>query len=141
MSVFALLAWIATAFFGLYLLAVWLIENDVTEKGAATSRLPSPVIGGHALLALAGLGSWVVYLLSGSYKWGWIALGTLAAIIVLGLTMLTRWIPVHRAFVEPGSQAAELPAERAFPVPVVASHGLLAFTTFTLVLLTMLKVR
>jgi hypothetical protein len=141
MSVVALLCWIATAFFGLYLLAVWLIENDVSEKGATASRLPAPVIGGHALLALVGLGFWVVHLLSGSSKWGWLALGTLALIILLGLTMLTRWIPVHRGFVQSGSNAAGFPAERAFPVPVVASHGLLAFTTFTLVLLTMLHLR
>ena len=141
MSVVALLSWIVTAFFGLYLLAVWLIENDVTDKGATASRLPAPVIGGHALLALAGLGCWVIHLVSGSDKWGWAALGTLALIIVLGLTMLTRWIPVHRGVVESGAQAMDFPAERAFPVPVVASHGLLAFTTFTLVLLTMLKVR
>lgn len=141
MSVVALLCWIATAFFGLYLLAVWLIENDVSEKGATASRLPAPVIGGHALLALAGLGFWVVHLLSGSDKWGWFALATLGIIILLGLTMLTRWIPVHRGFVESGAEPAAFPAERAFPVPVVASHGLLAFTTFALVLLDMLKIR
>jgi thiol:disulfide interchange protein len=138
MSVIALLCWIATVFFGLYLLAVWLIENDVTERGATASRLPAPVIGGHALLALAGLGFWVIHLLSGSNRWGWLALATLGVIIVLGLTMLTRWIPVHRGFRESGAEAAGFPAERAFPVPVVASHGLLAFTTFALVLLTLL---
>ena len=38
----------------LYLLAVWLIENDVTHRGAA-SRLPAPVIFGHVLFALGGL--------------------------------------------------------------------------------------
>jgi hypothetical protein len=32
----------------------------------------------------------------------------------------------------------DFPAERAFPVSVVAGHGLLAGTTLTLVLLTML---
>jgi len=34
----------------------------------------------------------------------------------------------------------EFPAERAFPVAMVAGHGLLALTTFTLVLLTVLGV-
>ena len=34
----------------------------------------------------------------------------------------------------------EFPAERAFPVAMVAGHGLLAVTTFTLVLLTVLGV-
>jgi hypothetical protein len=36
------------------------------------------------------------------------------------------------------SAGFDFPAERAFPVSVVASHGLLAGTTLVLVLLTML---
>jgi hypothetical protein len=41
----------------------------------------------------------------------------------------------------PASTAvAEGPAERHFPVPIVAGHGLLAATTLVLVLLTMLGV-
>ena len=55
MGVAALIGWLVTAFVGLYLLAVWLIENDVTRRGTAASRLPSPVIAGHVLLALTGL--------------------------------------------------------------------------------------
>src|SRR5438045_8980358 len=47
MGVAALISWLVTAFVGLYLLAVWLIENDVTSRGAAASRLPAPVIAGH----------------------------------------------------------------------------------------------
>ena len=50
---------------------------------------------------------------------------------------------MHLAYVaaeaRPGRPAEfDFPAERAFPVLVVAGHGLLAGTTFTLVLLTML---
>src|SRR5215472_12545675 len=122
MGVAALISWLVTAFFGLYLLAVWLIENDVTHRGAAASRLPAPIILGHVLLALTGLVFWVIHLLSGSRTAGWTAVGILGGIATLGLTMFTRWIP----------------AQRAFPVSVVASHGLLAGTTLTLVLLTML---
>jgi predicted transporter len=64
MGVAALISWLVTAFFGLYLLAVWLIENDVTHRGATASRLPAPVIFGHVLLALGGLVCWVIHLLS-----------------------------------------------------------------------------
>jgi hypothetical protein len=92
MSVAALISWFVTAFVGLYLLAVWLIENDVKHRGAV-SRLPAPVIGGHVLLALTGLAVWVTHLLSGSAAWGWAALGILAGTATLGLTMFTRWIP------------------------------------------------
>jgi hypothetical protein len=39
----------------------------------------------------------------------------------------------------PGYLSAGFPAEREFPVSVVAGHGVLAVATVTLVLLTMLK--
>ena len=57
MGVAALISWLVTALFGLYLLAVWLIEYDVTGEGAPASRLPTPVILGHVLFALTGVGS------------------------------------------------------------------------------------
>ncbi|HEV8275139.1 MAG TPA: hypothetical protein VGQ26_05525 [Streptosporangiaceae bacterium] len=86
MGVATLISWLVTAFFGLYLLAVW-----------------------------------------------------------PGLTMFTRWIPVHRAFAATESGPGHLPtdlrcsAERECPVSVVAGHGVLAAATVTLVLLTMLQ--
>src|SRR5881392_926442 len=130
MGVAALISWLVTALFGLYLLAVWLIENDVTHRGAAASRLPAPVIFGHVRLALTGLVFWVIHLLSGSEAAGWAAVGILGGVATLGLTMFARWIPVHRAYV-----AAEAKAGRPSstsrpngpsPVSVVAGHGLLA---------------
>jgi hypothetical protein len=86
---------------------------------------------------------WVIHLLSGSEAAGWAAVGILGGVATLGLTMFTRWIPVHRAYVAAEAKAGrpaefDFPAERAFPVSVVAGHGLLAGTTFTLVLVTML---
>jgi manganese efflux pump family protein len=142
MGVASLISWFVTAFVGLYLLTVWLIENDVSQR-AVRSRLPGPVIGGHVLLALTGLVCWVVHLLFGSASWGWAALGVLGGVATLGLTMFTRWIPVHAAYMAAeaaGSRSAEsdFPAERAFPVTVVTIHGVLAVTTVTLVLLTVL---
>jgi hypothetical protein len=142
MGVASLISWFVTAFVGLYLLTVWLIENDVSQR-AVRSRLPGPVIGGHVLLAVSGLVCWVVHLLLGSASWGWVTLGILAGVATLGLTMFTRWIPVHAAYMAAeaaGSRSAEsdFPAERAFPVTVVAIHGVLAVTTVTLVLLTVL---
>jgi hypothetical protein len=98
MGVAALISWLVTAFFGVYLLAVWLIEYDVTGEGAPASRLPTPVILGHVLFALTGVVFWVIHLLSHASTQGWAALGILAVIAALGLTMFTRWIPVHRGF-------------------------------------------
>ena len=145
MGVAALISWFVTAFVGLYLVAVWLIENDVSQQGSVRSRLPGPVILGHVLLALSGLVTWVVHLLFGSASWGWAAMGILGGIAVLGLTMFTRWIPVHAAYVAAESSRSvsaefDFPAERAFPLTVVILHGVLAVTTVTLVLLAMLGV-
>jgi hypothetical protein len=144
MGVAALISWFVTAFVGLYLVAVWLIENDVSQ-GAVRSRLPGPVILGHVLLALSGLVVWVVHLLFGSASWGWAAVGILAGIATLGLTMFTRWIPVHAAYMAAESAQGmsaefDFPAERAFPLTIVIIHGVLAVTTLTLVLLAMLGV-
>jgi manganese efflux pump family protein len=67
-----------------------------------------------------------------------------ACIVSLGLTMFTRWIPVHQAFAAetgPGSRPEfDFPGERSFPLPVVVGHGLAASITVTLVLLTVLGV-
>jgi len=143
MGLAALICWFITALAGLYLVAVWLIENDVSEQGTVASRLPGPVILAHVLLALTGLVVWVIHLLSGSTAWGWAAVGILAGIATLGLTMFTRWIPVHAAFVAAESTRGisadfDFPAERAFPLTVVVGHGVLAVTTVILVLLAML---
>jgi hypothetical protein len=114
MGVAALISWLVTALFGLYLLAVWLIENDVTQRGATASRLPAPVIFGHVLLALTGLVFWVIHLLSGSTAGGWATVGILGGVATLGLTMFTRWIPVHVAHVAAEAKAGR-PAEVRLP--------------------------
>src|SRR6516162_9976653 len=98
MGIAALICWLVTAFGGLYLLAVWLIENDVTDEGGTASRLYGPVVLGHVLLALTGLVVWVLYLISDSDTMGWAALAILGSIAALGLTMFARWIPVRASF-------------------------------------------
>src|SRR5258708_9398532 len=96
MTVAALITWIITAFGGVYLLAIWLIEYDVSAPGGAVSRLPRTVITGHVLLATPGLVVWIVYLIVDRYMLALIALSTLLAVALLGLTMLGRWIMVRR---------------------------------------------
>ena len=92
----ALIVWFITALWGLYMLAVWLIENDATRQGTAASRLPLPVILAHVTFAVAGLGVWVAYLLVDRPALAWTAVGILVAIALLGLSMFARWIPVYR---------------------------------------------
>jgi hypothetical protein len=119
----ALITWLAAVLMGLYMLTVWLIENDVTSGGAAHSRLPVPVIFGHLLLAATGLVFWVVYLIVDRMMFAWTAIGLLGAIALLGTTMFLRWIPVYRGpadpagLTQPGGIPLAVPAEGNFPVP------------------------
>src|SRR5690348_18407092 len=87
------------------MLTVWLIENDVTGQDAAPSQLRVPVIFGHLTLAIVGLGVWVAYLVLDRDIPAWASVGTLIAIILLGLTMFARWLPVYRAPALPAAPA------------------------------------
>jgi hypothetical protein len=150
----ALIVWFITALWGLYMLAVWLIENDATRQGTAASRLPLPVILAHVTFAVAGLGVWVAYLLVDRPALAWTAVGILVAIALLGLSMFARWIPVYRmaddevsvpvGAAAPGAPGMpsprELPAEGSFPLLIVLAHGAFAASTVVLVVLTALGV-
>jgi len=139
MSVAALFTWMITVSFGLVLLVIWIIEYDREFQSAAATRLPVPVISGHALLAMGGLILWISYLLLDEERLAWAAAAVLGAVAILGLIMAARWIRVYRAFSDPGpslTRRTAAPPERHFPLPVVAAHGIMAVTTLVLVLLT-----
>jgi hypothetical protein len=155
MGVVALFVWLATAGAGLYLLAVFLIEYDRDYQHSAATRLPLPVLSGHAVLAVAGLAAWAGYLLFDNDKLIWTTVAILAVVAGLGVTMSVRWLGVRRATAAqaaarpvpalvPGQPPSArprgpeplVPPERHFPVSVVVVHGLLAVTTLTLVLVT-----
>jgi len=157
MRYLALIAWFVTALAGMYMLAVWLIENDATNQRNTASRLPLPVIVGHISLAVTGLLVWVGYLLFDRRALAWVAFGILGGIALLGFTMFARWIPVYRnmgVLKEPepvpvGAPAApapaiefmidEGPAEGNFPLFIVVAHGLFAVTTVVVVFLSALS--
>jgi hypothetical protein len=141
-SLAALFTWIVTAGAGLYLLTIWLIEYDRDFQSAAATRLPVPVISAHALLAVAGLVVWALYLITDTSRLAYAAALTLVAVAALGLTMAVRWIQVYRAHdaaaVRGGPGGIAAPPERNFPLPVVIGHGLFAGATVVLVVLTAL---
>ncbi len=151
MGIVALTTWFITAGAGLYLFAVWLIEHDGSKGRSASSRLRAPVVFAHVMLAVAGLTIWVVYMYVDADRLAWAAFFTLLPVVLLGLIMLTRWIPVHRAANAAPSEVVSAasgqiaviiagPPERNFPVPVVVIHGIFAVTTFLLVALTALGI-
>src|SRR5262249_28099218 len=130
MAYIALIVWFVTLLPGLYMLTVWLIENDVSDATSA-SNLPSPIIFTHVTLAVTGFGVWVSYLLSDRDFLAWTALALIGLVDLLGLAMFARWIPVYREPAVPAAQSV-LPAAQAaapegsFPVVVVFGHGVLA---------------
>jgi hypothetical protein len=162
MRFIALIVWFITALWGLYMLAVWLIENDATRQGNSASRLPLPVILAHVTFAVTGMVVWVAYLLLDRPALAWTAVAILVAIALLGLSMFARWIPVYRMADDevsvpvgagspgaPGAAASaaagmpslrERPAEGSFPLLIVLAHGVFAVSTVVLVVLTALGV-
>lgn len=141
MAFAALITWFAAVLLGLFMLAVWLIENDVTDRTVAPSRLPVLLIFAHMFLAAAGLAMWVAYVVLERKLFAWTAIGILGGIAALGATMFLRWIPVWRgparqaSLPQPPGGALAAPAEGNFPVVIVAVHGLLAVSTLVLALL------
>jgi len=116
MGIVALVTWLSTAGGGLYLLAVWLIEYDREFQTAAKTRLPIPVISGHALLALTGMFVWGAYLLTDDHLLAWTSLAILGAVVTLGLVMAARWL---RVLAVPAPERTARPAQ----ISTVAAAG------------------
>jgi hypothetical protein len=150
MSIAALITWIITAGGGFVLASIWLSRRGAAQRvpananananadaGAgdgtarAASRLPTPLVFGHAGLAVIGLVLWIIYLANDSDTLARVTFGVLLVVALLGFTMLARWLrgggPQHAD--------AETRPENNFPVPVVAAHGLFAAITLVLVLI------
>jgi hypothetical protein len=154
MRLVVVVTWFITICFGLFLLGIWLVEYDRDGRHGGASRLPVPVLSGHALLAVAGVPVWLVYIVTGDDKLAKVAALMLGGVAILGLTMVVRWIGVYRAYRAPAAHAAHAaaatqsafgpvtspalpagPPERNFPVAIVACHGVFAVATVILVLL------
>jgi manganese efflux pump family protein len=141
-SVAALITWILTAGGGFVLLATWIRNGG--HRPAGGSRFRPGLILGHFALAALGLVIWIIYVVSDTEALAWIAFVLLVPVVFLGFTMLALWLPSYRqrgTLVGAAETAtATVPAERRFPVVVVAGHGVLAVVTVVLVLLTALGV-
>lgn len=141
MSIAALVTWLVTAGFGIFMLTMWL-RNGGAGGDRATTHLRPSVVFAHALLAAAGLVLWVVYLFVDASALAWIAFVDLLAVAVAGDLLVYRWSKDHRVAVHAvGSMptAAGL-AEQRIPTSVVLLHGVFAVGTIVLVLLSALEV-
>jgi hypothetical protein len=157
----ALAAWVATMLAGSWLLAGWLVHDGLRRR-ESRGGVPRAVIVGHFTLALAGLGVWIAFVVTGVAAVAWAAVGVILSIAGLGMATLAGGLP-GTADAEPGSPgpaaartivreapareaparqapAREAPAREASarvgkPVPLIAVHGALAATTILLVVL------
>lgn len=144
MGIAALVIWLLAAAGGFYMLATWIAKGGSRQPHA--SHFPPALIFGHFAIAVIGLILWIVYLFVDKVALAWIAFALLVVVALLGLAMFVRWLPTYRATAAVGAAGArpapaeQEPAEKHFPVAVVAAHGVFAVVTVVLVLLTALGV-
>lgn len=141
MGIASLIAWILTAGGGAFMLAKWVGGGGHRDR--TRTHLPPAVVFGHFALAALGLVLWIVYVFSDNHPIGWVALALLIPVAALGVVMVLRWLPVHRAQPQPvggQSSAPQDAPERSFPVAVVLGHGVLAVATVVLRLLAILEI-
>ncbi|RFU36490.1 hypothetical protein DZF91_37800 [Actinomadura logoneensis] len=124
----ALGAWILAALAGAYLLVRWLAAGGLRGQPAKVTRFPAAVLVGHPLSALTGLAAWTLFVATGRIWCAWLAFAILLAAAFQGLLLFTRWLVGDRG----GRHARG--ADQRFPATAVVVHGLVAVTTFVLVL-------
>ena len=91
----ALVSWLFAESLGAYMLRNWLGSGGARRKpaGATQETMSLALILSHAGLALAGLVSWVSFLVSAQPALAWLAIGLLAPAIGLGISTVTVWTP------------------------------------------------
>jgi hypothetical protein len=124
----ATVIWAGTAFFGLYLLFVWLSQGGLRQQATRITVFPALLVFAHPILASVGLTFWIVFLFTKHVSYAWIGFGVLSASAMLGFVMLTRWLTGR------GGRHAR-GAEQQFPARIVATHGVVGLATFALVLI------
>jgi hypothetical protein len=123
----ALLAWLATAASGGWILARWLAAGGSLRRKSATAAPPVLTLS-HVGGGLLGLLGWIAFMATGWTPLAWIALGFLAPVAGLGMSVLLLGLP--------RPARAPLGGRRAggFPAFAVAAHGLCVVTVLLLVL-------
>jgi hypothetical protein len=127
----ALLAWLATAASGGWVLARWLLAGGSPLRRTMTAAPPAVILG-HAGAGALGLTLWACFTLSGWAPLAWIALGILAPVSGLGMGVLLLGLPGP---VRPDIGARSPGRRVRVPVLVIVAHGLFAVTTLLLVLM------
>jgi hypothetical protein len=145
MAIAALVTWLITAGFGLFMLIRWATRGGLREVPGAGTNFPRVRVFAHFGLAAAGLIVWIVYLVTGNTLWAWIAVADLILVALLGGLLVRQWTKDGRAAMasaarsdagaSPSAAGAVDLAEQHIPRPPVVLHGIFAVSTVILVVL------
>jgi hypothetical protein len=145
MAIAALVTWLITAGFGLFMLIRWATRGGLREMPGAGTNFPRVRVFAHFGLAAAGLIVWIIYLVTGNTIWAWIAVADLILVALLGGLLVRQWTKDGRAAMasaarsdagaSPSAAGAVDLAEQHIPRPPVVLHGIFAVSTVILVLL------
>jgi hypothetical protein len=132
----ALLAWLATAGSGGYVLVRWLLAGGSALRRTTTAAPPAVILA-HVGAGALGLLLWVCFLLSGWTALAWTALAILAPTAGLGMGMLLLGLPSPvRPPIGARATEARAPGRRTrIPVAAIVGHGMFAVTALLLVLM------
>jgi hypothetical protein len=144
----ALMAWFVTAAAGSYLLAGWRAAGGLRRRRPAASLVPVTVLS-HFGLAVAGLGLWIAFVITGTRVLAWVGVGLIVLIAGLGMGALSAALPEPDRSASPAGpgpagpdpvarvqpQADPGSSKARTPVAVIAVHGTLATATILLVFL------
>ena len=122
----ALLAWLAAAASGGWVLARWLAAGGSPLRRTMTAAPPAVILG-HVGGATLGLVLWACFLLSGWVALAWTALAILAPVSGLGMSVLLLGLP--------GPLRTRSAGRGRIPALAIAAHGVFAVTALLLVLL------
>lgn len=162
MRIATLICWALTASLGGYMLRSWLVSGGLRRERSRAEGLPPQLIFGHMGLALTGLAVWIGYTASGFHPLCWAGVAILTGVIALGICTVTLWTPyparepvrgeprpapppsgpgftltdemIEQFLADPSAKPAGSRRHLAAIIPV--AHGLAAFTTFLLAVMT-----
>jgi hypothetical protein len=130
-KVAALLAWLATAASGGFVLVRWLLAGGSPLRRTTTAAPPAVILG-HVGAGAGGLVLWACFMVSGWVACAWTALAILAPVAGLGMGVLLLGLPGP---VRPRAGGRAPGRRTGIPVLAVVGHGTFAVTALLLVLM------
>jgi hypothetical protein len=115
----ALVTWLLTVVLGFVMMAGWIARAGLRRTRTGQAGYVPAMNVAHFGLAMAGLVTWIIYLVTGSTSLAWIACALLLPVAGLGMALVSLWFP------ERSLSAAAVPAARTVPAAagVVATQA------------------